>query len=173
MLKKEKIETKNPPSKHTSGVRPECHHCSGVWAECLPSQNIRHFSATLCRNGTYLRIQSPAWGFAGHQRAVSSLLSLFPLQAEVEPPKMPSPHLIGHTHTPGPPPHPSCLCCSQHLQQHRHEVQVDTTRGARDFKTAADDQGDQHCFCTACDAPAPGERMENPHSPGTSTQGSK
>lgn len=49
----------------------------------------------------------------------------------------------------------------------------DPTRGPQDFKTGADYQGDQHCFCTGCGAPAPRKRMENPHSPGTPTQGSK
>lgn len=54
MLKKKNNHQnkKNQPTKHTYGVKSDFHHHSGVWAECLPSQNMRHFTATLCRNST-------------------------------------------------------------------------------------------------------------------------
>lgn len=56
--KKPKNTKTKPTTNHTYGVKSECHHHSGVWAECLPPQNIRHFTATLCRNRTYhLHIQ--------------------------------------------------------------------------------------------------------------------
>lgn len=48
-----KKKPKKPTTNLTYGVKSDFHHHSGVWAERLPSQSIRHFTATLYRNGTY------------------------------------------------------------------------------------------------------------------------
>lgn len=68
---------------------------------------------------------------------------VFPLQAKVEPPKMPAaiPPISHGTHIPGPPPHPSSVSAAPNTYSSTCiRSKDDPTRGSQDFKNSSRSQ---------------------------------